>query len=79
MNCKRTIRIIEQRSFGSVGYTETISVRFHLSYCKHCRNYEKTSLLLDKLISRSLRETPPLSFSKDEKNILLERLLNNDQ
>jgi predicted anti-sigma-YlaC factor YlaD len=74
MHCKRIIRKIEKRSFGLPSKTDRVEIQFHLSYCKSCRNYEKTSAVLDKMLQAMYSVARPMEFTTSEKNELIHKL-----
>ncbi len=77
MNCRRIIKKIEKRSFGNISSSDNFAIRFHLSYCKNCRDYERTSLLLDKMLKKSISQGNTLVYSAEEKQALVDHLQSN--
>lgn len=74
MNCRRIIKKIEKRSFGVNSSTDNLAIRFHLSYCKNCRDYERTSILLDKMLKKSIPEGRVPVYTDTEKQTLVKQL-----
>ena len=76
MNCRRIVKQIEKRSFGKTTRPERIEIKFHLSYCRSCRDYEKISELMDRVIAKSISLTEHKELTPTDKNEMIKSLSN---
>ncbi|MCH2234177.1 MAG: hypothetical protein MK078_07980 [Crocinitomicaceae bacterium] len=77
MNCKKVTYLIEKRAIAKLNFWEKIQIRLHKSVCNCCRNYDKDTTALNRMLLKVANITEPTKLlDKLEKERLKEALRN---
>lgn len=74
-SCKKATELIEKSKVVPMGQLEKSRLAIHLSMCDACRNYQKSSDILDRKLKEHLHlEKDSLEEIKKKKKDLIEKL-----
>lgn len=62
ISCKLATELIEREKVASLSFFEKLKLKFHLSFCNVCKNYEHQSQLIDDFFKKESKEE---DFEKD--------------
>ncbi len=71
LSCLKATEFIEKRLHTKLSFKEKIQLKVHKSMCKACSNYEKQSILIEKVMS----ETKTKKINKEEVKILKDTIV----
>lgn len=79
LSCKKAAEMIEQEKIVSLSFIDKLNLKFHLSICKKCQNYQKQSQLIDDFFSKESHEEDvekniPLKENPQLKETILNKL-----
>ncbi len=72
-NCLQAQRKGLQQQYGFLGLISRLKLKYHLMYCKVCRNFLKDSLEIDQVMfdnAESMHQYPKYTLSEEEKKIM---------
>lgn len=72
--CLEVTEGLEKQQFQRLGVKERLEVRLHLRICPKCREYARDSVILNRMIRRSMQHIPQIQFTDEEKRELIARL-----
>lgn len=72
--CQEITESIEKGNFNRLSVKERLAIRFHLSMCKHCRQYSKDSKIIDRMLVKKFKSITNFTFSIKEKEELKKNL-----
>ena len=72
--CQEITESIEKGNFNRLSVKERLAIRFHLSMCKHCRQYSKDSKIIDRMLVKKFKSVTNFTFSIKEKEELKKNL-----
>lgn len=82
LSCKKATELIEKKQLVTLDSKEKIQLILHKKMCKICSTYEKQSELIEKVLENQFKHRPDNVSEKltdDEKNQMIQRLLNNPE
>ena len=50
ISCKQAGRLVERKLAGEISFKERLQLVFHIKMCQACRQYEKQSALIQKIL-----------------------------
>lgn len=65
LNCAEATKRVEQLKFENVGIWKKISLQFHLAMCEACRNFQKDSAALDRMLKNHTQKAQE-GFTSEE-------------
>ncbi len=77
MSCKKATEIIEKSKITKLSMLEVMGLRFHLSMCKDCSNYQKLSSQIDALLSETPSDSLNMSLDEQQKQKIIELIKKN--
>ena len=72
--CQEITESIEKANFNRLSVKERLAIRFHLSMCKHCRQYSKDSKIIDRMLKNKFKSVNNFTFSVKEKEDLKKKM-----
>jgi len=76
-DCQQISELVERSKVERISLANRISIRFHNSLCKNCRNYFTDSALMDEMLSKRFRHLSDYSFTSEEKEEIKKKLTPN--
>jgi hypothetical protein len=55
LSCHRASKLIEKNQLGRLSYKEEVQLKIHKMMCEACRNYEKQSIFIGKILEKQYR------------------------
>lgn len=64
LSCKKATELIEKNQVSGLSFKESLQLKAHKMVCEACRNYEKQSIFLEKVIQKQFNK-PTGDFHPD--------------
>jgi hypothetical protein len=66
LSCKKATELIEKKDLVGLDPIQNMQLSVHLMLCKACKDYEKQSHLMDKMVSMHMKKNTPTIDKKDD-------------
>ncbi|MGJ8759377.1 MAG: hypothetical protein ACSHXA_02470 [Polaribacter sp.] len=76
-SCKKTVELIDKKTFSKLSVIEKTKLKLHKSICKTCKAYEEQSKFLDEAVDKLYNQKQPhnkVQLSADRKSKILEKI-----
>ncbi|QXP65177.1 hypothetical protein [Polaribacter sp. HaHaR_3_91] len=76
-SCKKTVELIDKKTFSKLSVIEKTKLKLHKSICKTCKAYEEQSKFLDQAVVKLYNQKQPhnkVQLSADRKSKILEKI-----
>ncbi len=78
IQCEKATELIDKRSASGISFSEWLRLKLHTAMCDACRNYQKQSKFLDKILNKKLKESEEsgknISSNEDLKKRIISKL-----
>lgn len=74
MSCEKVTYLMEKDQLSRLSFIERVKVRWHKVLCGCCRNYEKDSHALNRIMQRLHSEQPSRIMSDSDKSRIKQKL-----
>lgn len=75
LSCHRASKLIEKNQLGRLSYKEEVQLKIHKMMCEACRNYEKQSVFIGKILEKQYKLKDNQHYPEiDLKAIIKEKL-----
>jgi hypothetical protein len=75
LSCHLASKLIEKNQIGRLSYKEEVQLKIHKMMCEACRNYEKQSVFISKLLEKQYKYEDEKHYPEiDLKAVIKEKL-----
>lgn len=74
LTCKEATFLVEKREAGKISFREKIQLKAHLWICNACKNYEKQSKIIEKMLNKIFQKKEAETLSKEFKQKIIEKM-----
>ena len=70
LSCIKATELMEQKQFVPLNIMQNVQLRIHVAMCSGCRNYQKQTELINKLLDKTFSASPAFDTTILEKAII---------
>lgn len=70
LSCVKATELMEQQQFVPLSIMQNVQLRIHVAMCSGCRNYQKQTELINKLLKKTFSASPGFDTTSLEESII---------